>query len=81
MREFEDPFTGPATGCLGAYLAHQGVLRATGGFVEFVNQQGRHLKRPGSAKVRVAVDEGGKPEAVSVGGVAVEVLSGEIMLP
>ena len=81
MREFEDPFTGSATGCLGAYLAHHGVLKPTGGIVEFVNHQGRHLKRPGSGKVRVAVDEGGKPKTVSVGGVAVEVLSGEITLP
>lgn len=81
MREFEDPFTGSATGCLGAYLAHHGVLKANGGFVEFVNRQGRHLKRPGLAKVRVAVDEGGRPKTVSVGGLAVEVLSGEIRLP
>ena len=81
MREFEDPFTGSATGCLGAYLAHHGALKPKGGFVEFVNRQGRHLKRPGSGKVRVAVDEGGKPRTVSVGGVAVEALSGQITLP
>ena len=81
MREFEDPFTGSATGCLGAYLAHHGVLKQKGGFVEFVNHQGRHLKRPGSGKVRVAVDDDGKPKTVSVGGVAVEVLTGQIALP
>lgn len=81
MREFEDPVTGSATGCLGAYLAHHKVLAPRDGVVEFVNHQGRHLKRPGQARVRVDVDAQGAPRTVRVGGVAVEVLTGEVSLP
>lgn len=81
MREFEDPFTGSATGCLGAYLAHHRALKPNGDAVTFVNHQGRHLKRPGMANVRVTLDERGQPKTVRVGGLAVEVLSGEITLP
>lgn len=81
MREFEDPVTGSATGCLGAYLTHHRALKPQGGVVEFVNNQGRHLKRPGQARVRVEVDAQGVPKTVQVGGIAVEVLAGEVFLP
>lgn len=81
MKEFEDPFTGSASGCLGAYLAHHKVVPPRDGVVEFVNHQGRHLKRPGEAGVRVEVDADGAPQTVKVGGVAVEVLTGEVLLP
>lgn len=81
MREFEDPVTGSASGCLGAYLTQHKVMAPRGGLVEFVNHQGRHLKRPGQARVRVAVDAEGAPKTVQVGGVAVEVLTGEVALP
>jgi trans-2,3-dihydro-3-hydroxyanthranilate isomerase len=81
MREFEDPVTGSASGCLGAYLTQHKVMKASGGIVEFVNNQGRHLKRPGQARVRVEVDSEGAPKLVQVGGIAVEVLTGEVTVP
>ena len=81
MREFEDPVTGSASGCLGAYLTRHGVLKPRDGFVRFDHAQGRHLHRPGLVSIEVKVDAGGNPETVRVGGAAVEVLRGELTIP
>lgn len=81
IREFEDPVTGSASGCLGAYLTRHGVLKPRDGFVRFTHTQGRHLHRPGLVSIEVKVDAQGKPETVRVGGAAVEVLRGELTLP
>lgn len=81
MREFEDPVTGSASGCLGAYLTRHGVLKPRDGFVRFTHTQGRHLHRPGLVSIEVKVDGQGDPETVRVGGAAVEVLRGELTLP
>ena len=81
MREFEDPVTGSASGCLGAYLTLHRVLEPRDGFVRFTHAQGRHLHRPGLVSIEVKVDAQGKPETVRVGGTAVEVLRGELTMP
>jgi trans-2,3-dihydro-3-hydroxyanthranilate isomerase len=81
IREFEDPVTGSASGCLGAYLARHGVLEPRDGLVRFMHAQGRHLHRPGLVSIEVKVDAHGDPETVRVGGAAVEVLRGELTMP
>ncbi len=71
----EDPFTGSATGGMGAYLWHHGLIdRPT-----FIAEQGHWLQRPGQAKVEV-VGPRDDIETVKVGGSAVTVLRGELML-
>ncbi len=71
----EDPFTGSATGGMAAYLWHYGLIEAP----RFVAEQGHWMQRPGQASVEVI----GPPEsmtAVKVGGTAVTVLRGELLL-
>lgn len=45
----EDPFTGSATGCMGAYLWHHNLIEAAG----FRAEQGHWMGRPGAAHVNV----------------------------
>ncbi len=71
----EDPFTGSATGGMAAYLWHYGLLQRP----NFIAEQGHWMKRPGQASVEVI----GPPEdiqTVKVGGPAVTILRGELML-
>lgn len=71
----EDPFTGSATGGMAAYLWHYGLLQRP----HFLAEQGHWMKRPGQASVEII----GPPEdilTVKVGGPAVTVLRGELML-
>lgn len=72
---FEDPFTGSATGGMGAYLwRHRMIDTPT-----FVAEQGHWMHRPGEAHVTIV----GPPEAietVQVGGAAVAVMEGTITL-
>ena len=71
----EDPFTGSATGGMGAYLWHHGLIdRPT-----FIAEQGHWMHRPGRATVEV-VGPRDDIETVKVGGSAVTVLRGELSL-
>ena len=71
----EDPFTGSATGGMGAYLWHHGLIdRPT-----FIAEQGHWMHRPGQATVEV-VGPRDDIETVRVGGSAVTVLRGELVL-
>ncbi len=72
---FEDPFTGSATGGMGAYLWHYGLIDAP----TFVAEQGHWLHRPGQATVEV-VGLRADIETVKVGGGAITVLRGELIL-
>jgi len=72
----EDPFTGSATGGMAAYCYRYGLIAVT----RFTAQQGHWLGRPGSASVEV-VGTKMDIETVKVGGNAVLVLRGEILLP
>jgi trans-2,3-dihydro-3-hydroxyanthranilate isomerase len=72
----EDPFTGSATGGMGAYLWHYQLIDRPA----FIAEQGHWLDRPGQATVEVI----GSPDdiqAVKVGGQAVTILRGELTLP
>jgi len=71
----EDPFTGSATGGMGAYLWRYGLIANP----LFVAEQGHWMSRPGQASVEVI----GPPEdiqTVKVGGGAVAVLQGQLIL-
>jgi trans-2,3-dihydro-3-hydroxyanthranilate isomerase len=72
----EDPATGSAAGCFGAYLVKHGVIEAepiTGVEIE----QGMEIRRPSLIQVELAVREG-TIERVWVAGSAVRVLEGTI---
>jgi trans-2,3-dihydro-3-hydroxyanthranilate isomerase len=71
----EDPFTGSATGGMGAYLWHHGLIDRP----VFIAEQGHWMHRPGQAKVEV-VGPRDDIETVKVGGAAVTVIRGELML-
>ena len=71
----EDPFTGSATGGMAAYLWHYGLIdRPT-----FIAEQGHWLGRPGQATVEV-IGPRNDIETVKVGGSAVTVIRGELVL-
>ncbi len=72
----EDPFTGSATGGMAAYLWHHRLIAAP----RFIAEQGHWMGRPGRGYAEVI----GSPdamEAVKVGGPAVTLMRGEMVLP
>jgi trans-2,3-dihydro-3-hydroxyanthranilate isomerase len=71
----EDPFTGSATGGMGAYLWHYGLIDQP----TFIAEQGHWLKRPGQATVEV-VGPRDNIETVKVGGRAITILRGQLSL-
>jgi len=74
----EDPATGSAAGALGAYLVAHGVFGDRDPAL-FVIEQGLEIQRPSRITVTVHHTEG-TPTIVKVGGSAVTVLNGEIIL-
>ncbi|MDX2211835.1 MAG: PhzF family phenazine biosynthesis protein [Oculatellaceae cyanobacterium bins.114] len=71
----EDPFTGSATGGMAAYLWRYGLIEHP----QFIAEQGHWMNRPGTGFVEVM----GEPDqiaAVKVGGSAVTVLRGELIV-
>lgn len=71
----EDPFTGSATGGMGAYLWHYGLIASP----RFIAEQGHWMERPGQASVEVL----GAADAITgvrVGGGAVTVLRGDLVV-
>jgi len=74
----EDPATGSAAGALGAYLVAHGIFGSKSP-AYFAIEQGIEIQRP--SKIMVTVQQAkGTPSVVNVGGSAVTVLSGEIVL-
>jgi trans-2,3-dihydro-3-hydroxyanthranilate isomerase len=71
----EDPFTGSATGGMAAYLYHYGIIQQA----QFIAEQGHWMHRPGKATVEV-VGSRDDIETVKVGGSAITVLKGELLL-
>ncbi len=71
----EDPFTGSATGCAGAYLWHHGLIESP----NYIAEQGHDMGRPGQAQVTV-LGPRDAPTGVEVSGRGVIVMRGE-MLP
>ncbi len=71
----EDPATGSATGGMAAYLWHYGLIHES----KFIAEQGHWMKRPSTIYVEIV----GPPDAietVKIGGSAVVVLQGELLL-
>lgn len=71
----EDPVTGSATGCMGAYLWRYGLVKQP----VFVAEQGHNLGRPGRVDVEVVGPREGI-ESVKISGNAVVVMRGELFL-
>jgi len=77
----EDPATGSACGALGGYLIHHGALslEPEDGRYRFVIEQGDFINRPSRIYLDVK-GAAGRVEEVKVGGSAVLVARGEVML-
>ena len=71
----EDPFSGSATGGMGAYLWHYNLIDQSA----FKAEQGHWMHRPGLATVEV-VGPRDDIETVKVGGNAATIVRGELML-
>lgn len=72
---FEDPFTGSATGGMGAYLWHHGLIDSP----TFIAEQGHWMGRPGQATVEIV----GQPNAIKtikVGGSAAAIIHGTLLI-
>jgi trans-2,3-dihydro-3-hydroxyanthranilate isomerase len=76
----EDPATGSAAAPLGAYLVKHGAIPAEP-TAAIVNEQGIEMGRPSFLHVRITRGGGGEITEVKVGGTAVFVGAGEIVLP
>ena len=74
----EDPVTGSANGCIAAFVAQHGVLTAHNGEIAYIAEQGIEAGQPGRVYIRVT-DAEHEPR-VHVGGDAVTVLRGELLL-
>lgn len=75
----EDPVTGNASGCLGAYLLrHRLVSSDAAGVVSFIAGQGREVGRPGRVYVEAMQIEADGPISVRVGGHAVVAFRGSL---
>ena len=74
----EDPITGSSNGCIAALIARDGLLPAQDGELRYIAEQGIEIGQPGRVYLRVT----GTPDAltVQVGGSAVTVLRGELLL-
>ena len=75
----EDPVTGSANGPLGAYLFERGEVEAAGEIVTMVGEQGDVIGRKGRVTIQLHV-KGTQVTAVKIGGRAVTVLEGEMLI-
>jgi PhzF family phenazine biosynthesis protein len=75
----EDPVTGSSNGCIAGFIKKHGLLPATSGEISYVAEQGSEMGQPGRVYARVS----GPNDAmlVQIGGHAVTVLRGELLLP
>ena len=74
----EDPATGSASGCLGAYLVEHGLVPRRRS-VKVVNEQGYEMGRPSRIDIEVVTD-GPRIEQVMVGGSVVRMMDGHAYL-
>jgi trans-2,3-dihydro-3-hydroxyanthranilate isomerase len=72
----EDPFTGSASGAMGAYIVHHGLKSGP----TLVAEQGHFVDRPGLGTLEI-LTAGGEITSVKLGGPAVKTLEGEFLLP
>jgi len=71
----EDPYTGSATGGMGAYLWHYNLIQNP----TFIAEQGHWMGRPGEGVVEV-IGPRDDIQTVKVGGAAVTVVKGELVI-
>ncbi|UCE80954.1 MAG: PhzF family phenazine biosynthesis protein [Methanobacteriota archaeon] len=71
----EDPATGSASGCLGAYLVDRHLIEVKRR-TAIVNEQGFAVGRPSRIEVQVETSSDGAIESIRVGGSVVEVMRG-----
>lgn len=71
----EDPYTGSATGGMGAYLWHYNLIEKP----TFIAEQGHWMNRPGEGMVEV-IGPRDDIETVKVGGAAAVIVRGELIL-
>jgi PhzF family phenazine biosynthesis protein len=76
----EDPVTGSANGPVGVYLYDHGVLDRGAESLTLVGEQGDVIGRRGRVTIQLRA-QAGKVTAVKVGGRAVTILSGEMLIP
>lgn len=72
----EDPATGSASGALGAYLVHNGVVEV-GPTTEIIAEQGYEIERPSRIVIQVESDDDAIQE-VKVGGQVVMMAEGTL---
>jgi trans-2,3-dihydro-3-hydroxyanthranilate isomerase len=75
----EDPATGSASGCLGAYLVRHRLVpvkRVT----KMINEQGFEIERPSKISIEVGTSDTGDIESVRVGGTIVHMMDGTAFL-
>ena len=75
----EDPVTGSANGPLGAYLFERGEVTPAGGVATIIGEQGDVIGRKGRVTIRLSV-QGTQVTAVQIGGRAVTVVEGELLI-
>jgi len=73
---FEDPATGSASGAMGAYLVHNGLVEV-GPMTELIVEQGYEIERPSRILVQIESDDDAIQE-VKVGGQCVMVVEGTL---
>lgn len=71
----EDPATGSASGCLGAYLVQKGLVPVSKK-VSIVNEQGYEIGRASKISIEVGTGQKGDVESVRVGGSVVLMMDG-----
>ena len=75
----EDPVTGSSNGCIAGFIKKHNLLPATDGEIGYIAEQGIEMGQPGRVYVRVSGPDGAM--SVRIGGHAVTVLRGELVLP
>lgn len=75
----EDPVTGSANGPLGVYLFERGEVLPTGETIVLTGEQGDAIGRKGRVLIQLNV-QGDRVEAVHVGGTAVTILEGDMLI-
>jgi trans-2,3-dihydro-3-hydroxyanthranilate isomerase len=75
----EDPVTGSANGPLGVYLFDRGEIEPVGDTVTLTGEQGDAIGRKGRVLIQLKV-QGSRVLSVQIGGSAVTVLEGEMLI-
>jgi PhzF family phenazine biosynthesis protein len=75
----EDPVTGSANGPLGVYLFEHGDLKPTGDTIRIVGEQGDVIGRKGRVSILMKIQDG-KVASLSIGGRAVTIFEGDLVI-